>query len=644
MVEEVEDLWEGLNLGGLLNDLARENESALAQAKKMQAKKDPFRKHNEMLRNPAYSVLMDRYGAAPPKPKLLAKATLSRLADPLGGRQQGEDRPRVVRETKQHATKHSENMGAAKERRRREQEHSPIRKEAWADTSRSPVKAPRHPDVKERQESQTSNFFLTGTNDEGEDYKDDFESAPPSPSALVRRVQQQHLAASQQQQHSALHALPRASAYTPPDIYSPRTKEALRASFQKESNEPKEEAPPSKKSMNMPIEKSKKKKGKVSRGKGKVKGSGKVAALAGAEVVTGGRTRGAQPPAAAAAVKKLKKKKAPAPLEDELNFDAPSHRVQLLSNKLKATSKANGARSSSHMAASASEGALRSSSVKGARHSNITDGQTLAGSRSAPSLKRVRHPEPRQSALDVLPDITEPAKTSLPVLRAKNLLGRRAAAPALQKHYAEVLAESKESAKASGLGFSQDKRGARANKTVLRPIAESSRPARKVANIDEAAPQLDAKLNKKGNSKSTESSQLSPSRVPAGASLVESEGHARKEEQEKKIEMRAQAFKKKEEMEFRHKIRLAAEENAKLKGDRSIETVDDKLVQMFQTHCAKLSAKISEADKFSSDFKMLREYDGYSIHDRLKMRPPQAENDATISGPDSAFLPKQLIV
>lgn len=36
---EADDLWEGLNLGGLLNDLARENESALAQAKKLQAKR-----------------------------------------------------------------------------------------------------------------------------------------------------------------------------------------------------------------------------------------------------------------------------------------------------------------------------------------------------------------------------------------------------------------------------------------------------------------------------------------------------------------------------------------------------------------------------------------------------------------------------
>jgi hypothetical protein len=37
--QDVDDLWDGLNLGGLLNDLARENESALAQAKKMQARK-----------------------------------------------------------------------------------------------------------------------------------------------------------------------------------------------------------------------------------------------------------------------------------------------------------------------------------------------------------------------------------------------------------------------------------------------------------------------------------------------------------------------------------------------------------------------------------------------------------------------------
>jgi hypothetical protein len=37
--EDIDDLWEGLNLGGLLNDLARENESALAQAKKLQARR-----------------------------------------------------------------------------------------------------------------------------------------------------------------------------------------------------------------------------------------------------------------------------------------------------------------------------------------------------------------------------------------------------------------------------------------------------------------------------------------------------------------------------------------------------------------------------------------------------------------------------
>ena len=36
--EGLDNLWDDLNLGGLLDDLARENATALAQAKKIQAK------------------------------------------------------------------------------------------------------------------------------------------------------------------------------------------------------------------------------------------------------------------------------------------------------------------------------------------------------------------------------------------------------------------------------------------------------------------------------------------------------------------------------------------------------------------------------------------------------------------------------
>mmetsp|Transcript_27054 Transcript_27054/g.50579 ORF Transcript_27054/g.50579 Transcript_27054/m.50579 type:complete len:720 (-) Transcript_27054:281-2440(-) len=667
--EDIDGLWEGLNLGGLLNDLARENESALAQAKKLQAKRDPFKKHNKMLKNPAYSAIMDRYGAAPPKPKLMAKSTLNRLSDPIKGRQieenhQSPQRTRVVRDTKVHPRKQNKPVAAARHRsssknhashERDPYDHSPIRKEAWGDTSQSPTKYPRPPPSPEHDMGGGggTGFFITGTNDEGEDYGDeDFESPPPSPGALRRQLEQ---GKTQGPEVSPIDLVgvcmvespgagARAGGYSPPDIYSPRTKEALRASFNKEQvSAP--VLPPPKKSFNplkfsdpdpTPVRQPTRKTRKplVSKPvKSKPKPKTKTRASSKTRGATG-RTRGSSIERQSKVGLRKSTRKTTA--GDELTFDVPSKRVQLLSNKMHANK--NSRASSNNSVARGRNGEnvmMRSSSVKGIRSSsNSRDrgAQNMSGSRSAPSLKR-RQGAGRGTSEERLPTISAATSkpTSLPALRAKNLLGRKSVSPALQEKYSSILQSSKEAcrddpppAKKTAPGFGASSGTGRTKTSTLQPIMEKQGSIRKKTSTVESR-KMEKKLKTRRETVAKQEEVKSPGRLIAeDKEKRKKEEKLRRDEQEKRIEARMLASKKKEEMDYRKKIREQAQESAAKSKQRDMSgSVDEKLISMFKTHCLRVTTKLSEADRLSADFKALKEFDGYSSSDRLKLRPEE---------------------
>ena len=81
---EVEDLWENLDLGGLL----RENPIPLRERDgqgEIRGKDDIFVRHKKKWKKPSYNVLTERYSSKPSDPKKIPKSTLDRLADPLRG-------------------------------------------------------------------------------------------------------------------------------------------------------------------------------------------------------------------------------------------------------------------------------------------------------------------------------------------------------------------------------------------------------------------------------------------------------------------------------------------------------------------------------------------------------------------------------
>jgi hypothetical protein len=692
---------------------------------------DPFKKHNKMLKNPAYSAIMDRYGAAPPKPKLLAKATLDRLSDPVKGKHIDENvspqRTRVVRDTKFHPRKQGKPVASTRHRSssknndkndRDPYDHSPIRKSAWGDTPSSPPKQPRPSESPLRNhdpgsEGGGTGFFITGTNDEGEDYgDDDFESPPPSPAALRKMME---------------HAKPLgpevspiglgmgcivespgigggrggAGVYSPPDIYSPRTKEALRVSFNKEQTAatalpvPKKQfnalqftgSKPEKQS-NLPTRKSVKpsalaskkplpKQTKVVKGRTKSKTKSSTRASSKTRGATG-RTRGSSIERQSKVGPRNSTRRA-TPM-DELAFDAPSKRVQLLSNKLKANKgNRSSTNNSSARGRTGDSSLLRSSSVKGIRSSSIGRDQAaqMGGSRSAPSLKR-RQAGGRDVSEERLPTIS--ASTSkpmtLPALRAKNLLGRKGVSPSLQERYADILQTSKEACrddppvvKQPAPGFGASSNTGRTKTKSLQPIMEKQKTMRQ-----KPPPKVEKKMERKlKNRRATvlkqEESLKSPTRMAEeNKEKRRKDEQLRREEQEKRIEARMLASKKKEEMDYRAKIRQQAEESLtkSKQSDLVCGSADDKLVLMFKTHCARLTSKLSDADKLSANFKSLKEFDGYSSIDREKMRPQEdpapsfsstREKSPTTQGspsviaapttnidPDGAFLSKQLMV
>lgn len=200
------------------------------------------------------------------------------------------------------------------------------------------------------------------------------------------------------------------------------------------------------------------------------------------------------------------------------------------------------------------------------------------------------------------------------------------------------------------------------NKT-LQPIVEKRRTSRQRAPLgendnapeDEATKKLGRKLKNRevAKKKKEEEILISPGKMAAEAKeRRKEEERARREEQEQRIEARAHASKKKEEMDYRSKIRQEAEENASTaKSKGSYETVDEKLILMFKSHCARVTTKLSNADKMSADFKALKEFDGYSSSDRLKLRPQEdtppplhhAGSSANMES-NNAFLSKPLMM
>ena len=624
-----------------------------------------------MLKNPAYSVIMERYGAAPPKPKLLAKSTLQRLSDPVKGRHMDQDveivprRVRVVREAKCHPRKQHKAPSAAASRNRlpppndrnRSYDHSPIRKEAW--TESSPSKYPRPSDSNPLQKDVGGDtFFITGTNDVGQDYEnDEFESPPPSPATLRKNIELKGPEVSPidlGMDRRSVAESPRQK-YSPPDIYSPRTKEALRASFSKEQSLPppkktfnplqfsskKAEASSRKFSKPSSLKQKKIKQKKPTRGKAKTNTSGNVT-----NKRRGGRTRG--PSLDRQSKIGLRKGVRKNGAENDFIFDGPSERVQLLSNKLQASKlsrvdvgRANKGRNDNTI--------LRSTSLKDIRKGiKPTASRRMGGSKSASTFKKSDTEDQGLPRISATSTMQKP--TTLPQLRTKHLLGRKSVSPSLQDRYADILQVSKEAHKydpphkstAKGFGV-----GAGGRQSSLQPIVEK----RKKADRNSKNP----KINFKRNVEPT----TDPKKDAAEAKEKRrKEEAARRAEQEKRLEARAQAAKKKEEMEFRSKIRKAAEENAtKGRALSTYETVDDKLISMFKTHCVKLSSKLSEADKLASEFKVLSEFDGYSSSDRQKMQPLETEVDSSSlstncvgndhvsnTSSDNAFLSKPLIM
>lgn len=640
--ENVEGLWEDLNLGGLLNDLARENESALAQAKRLQARRDPFRKHNKMLKNPAYSVLMDRYGAAPPQPKLLAKSTLSRLSHPVKGKQFEDEesslqRVRVVRDTKMHPRKHGK--GGHKSSRRpndtdnrrgdSQYDHSPIRKEAWAE-SRSPTKY--------ADDNMGGNTFLTGVNDDEEEEEnydnEDFDSPPPSPGALLRQVQGNNGLEYSPLDQGVVDSpgRQRNQTYTPPDIYSPRTKNALRESFQKETTKtfsPKKMSHDSRNyelndSLNKMNVETRQPKAKSTKRKPTIKASR--------------RTRGSSLEKRSNPPRRKKKTKA---MDEQSSSASNSNRVQLLTNKMKASKKT---RVVEGRNAKRLDGLTRSTSVKGIRQGNSTKGgpkrSGLAASRSAPTIKNRNRPV--ESKLPAIPAASSPHKpTSLPELRAKNLFGRKGVTPSLQQKYANILNETREAHKNDAQSFQKPEQRSRKS---LQSLSQKKKALPSSSKVDRKSTTKRKETRKLNTDDSTSKNQTEQDQEKVEADL----------KQKSRLEARELASKKKEEMEFRQKIRKVAEENAaRVKSNsKKYETVDEKLVSMFRTHCARLSSKLSEADKISEDFKNLKEFDGYSIKDRRTkvdssvVGGAKKDIDAGSQNPesDAAFLSKQLIV
>ena len=202
----------------------------------------------------------------------------------------------------------------------------------------------------------------------------------------------------------------------------------------------------------------------------------------------------------------------------------------------------------------------------------------------------------------------------------------------MQEKYAGILYESKEACRdgtsTSPLGFGAS--GAEGRPTALQPIVEQEgkgtmRGGRQGGPPGADFKKMDRKLkNREAIKKRKEMAiKKSPGKVAAEEKEKRKEEEIlRREEIEKRIEVRANASKKKEEMDYRNKIRQQAEDNAAAaKQKANYETVDEKLILMFKSHCARVTKKLSQVDKMSADFKALKEFDGYSSSDRLKLRP-----------------------
>lgn len=81
---EKELVWEELGLDSLLS-YEQSIERQLDQ-KLFKSKPESLKKHAKMLKKPGYAVVIERYKAAPTKPKTISKSKLSELADPVLGK------------------------------------------------------------------------------------------------------------------------------------------------------------------------------------------------------------------------------------------------------------------------------------------------------------------------------------------------------------------------------------------------------------------------------------------------------------------------------------------------------------------------------------------------------------------------------
>ena len=128
---------------------------------------DPFKKHNKVVQSAAYSAIMDRYQTKPSRPKVLAKRTLDRLADPVKGRHESPVRDqsyaRSSKPAQRESRKQAVERGDAKVRRKKVPYHSPVQEEDRYNQQRiSPITTPRKKVSQKTDNRDADSFFLTG--------------------------------------------------------------------------------------------------------------------------------------------------------------------------------------------------------------------------------------------------------------------------------------------------------------------------------------------------------------------------------------------------------------------------------------------------------------------------------------------------
>ena len=150
---ETDQLWDELNLGGLVESMKPMYGLADKDSLDRISRSNVLKKHNDIVQKPNYSVLMGRYQALPHKPKTIQSKKLDLLADPIKGRFMRIDK-------------------LLQENRNVDQSMSPSKRTIRL--ANEPPALPVSPARQTKAQSKPGGFFLTGEDDNGDD-----ESEPP---------------------------------------------------------------------------------------------------------------------------------------------------------------------------------------------------------------------------------------------------------------------------------------------------------------------------------------------------------------------------------------------------------------------------------------------------------------------------------